>query len=203
MSRDKLLPPAVRTEIVAALYADAERMSWQTLALADRTRAYSAWVDDPRIGGVLTKFMTPEQARSWLKDGPMKEYGRALRGAGRYALHGRHGGTGPDEVVQHALGLEAVVVPGSVGSKPLHCRAVHGDDIAFLAWGESKNFRNLLWAALRASVDDGLEAHIVVMEPPGLTTSGDEMKRQRAFTERCQLELHHMREVFGTPGGSP
>jgi hypothetical protein len=202
MSRDKLLPRGVRATLVTVLYADAERMSWQTLALPDRSRAYSAWVDDPRIGGVLTKFMTPEQARSWLKDGPMKEYGRALRGAGRYAIHGRQGGTGPTQVVEHALGVEAAIVPDSIGSKPLHCLAKTGEDIAYVVWGDGKNFRNLLWAALRVSVDDGLDAHIVVMEPPGITTTADEMKRHRALADRCNLQLHHMREILGAPGGS-
>jgi hypothetical protein len=201
--RDELLPRDLRAGVVSALYADADRMGWRTLGLPDRSHAYSAWVDDPRIGGVLTGFMTPEQARAWIKDGPMKEYGRALRGAGRYAAHGRQGGTGPNDVVRHALGPAARLVEGSVGSKPLHCLAEVGDETAYLVWGDSSNFRNLLWAALRVSVDDGLEAHIVVMEPPGATTRGEEAKRQRAYTDRCRLHLHHMREILGMPGGGP
>ena len=88
MSRDKLLPALLRAQVVKAIYGDADRVGWQTLPLPDRTRAFNEWVEDDRIGGVLTQFMTPEQARSWIKDGPMKEYARALRGAGRYAAHG-------------------------------------------------------------------------------------------------------------------
>lgn len=202
MSRDELLPRDIRADVVTVLYADAERIGWQTLSLADRSRAYSSWVEDPRIGGVLTRFMTPEHARSWLKDGPMKEFGRALRGAGRYAAHGRKGGTGPADVVWHAFGPDCHIVDGSLGSKPLHCMVEIEGENAYVTWGEAPNYRNLLWAALRASVDDGVEGHIVVMEPPGLATPGDEAKRQKALADRCGLHLHHMREILGAPGRS-
>lgn len=202
MTREKLLPPELRAEVVTALYRDADGLGWQTLALAERTRAYARWVEVPEIGGVLGRFMTPEQARSWIKDGPMKEYGRALRGAGRFASHGRQGGTGPHDVVLHALGEDARIVSGSVGSKPLHCLASVSGASRYVTWGESRNFRNLIWAALRAAVDDGLEAHVVVMEPLGSATPHDEMARQRAFADRCGVRLHHMREIIGTPGGS-
>jgi hypothetical protein len=200
MSRDKLLPALLRAQVVRAIYGDADRVGWQTLPLTDRTRAFNEWVEDDRIGGVLTQFMTPEQARSWIKDGPMKEYARALRGAGRYAAHGRHGGTGPLDVVRHALGAGAEV-DGLVGTKPLHClaRSADGPDTAYVTWGDSRNFRNLLWAALRASVLENFDAHIVVLEPRGLTTPGDECKRQQAFADRCDLHLHHMREILGAP----
>lgn len=202
MSRDKLLPASMRAQIVEAIYGDADRLGWQTLSLPDRTRTFNEWISDGRIGGVLTQFMTPEQARSWIKDGPMKEYARALRGAGRYAAHGRQGGTSPLDVIRHALGNNAEI-DGLVGTKPLHClaRKAEGAGAVYVTWGDSRNFRNLLWAALRASVLDNLDAHIVVLEPRGLTTPSDECKRQQAFADRCSVELHHMREILGTPMG--
>ena len=47
---------------------------------------YTQWVESTNpIGRILAPYMTPEAARSWIKDGPMKEYSRANRGAGRYA----------------------------------------------------------------------------------------------------------------------
>src|SRR4051794_25912559 len=99
-----LLPRQQQDDVVAAVYADANELDWEHLALVARTRQYARWLADPRVGGILTQYMTMEQARSWLKDGPMKEYHRARRGAGRYARLGQSGGTGPDQIVKHALG---------------------------------------------------------------------------------------------------
>ncbi len=200
-ARDKLLPASVRADVVRAIYAEADRLGWQTLPLADRTAAFNRWIDDERVGGHLTRFMTPEQARSWIKDGPMKEYGRALRGAGRFAEFGRQGGTGPADVARHVLGEHAALVAGTVGSKPLHCVAELDDRTCFIAWGDDRNFKNLLWAALRASVVDGHEGHIVVLQPPGEATRGDLLKEQQSLSDRCGLRLHQMREVLGTAGG--
>lgn len=198
MSRDRLLPEEQLSLVVTALYTDAEVLSWDTLPLADRSRAYRDWVDDKRVGGILTRYMTPEDARSWIKDGPMKEYRRATRGIGRYSQFGRQGGTGPSDVVAVALGPAARIVDGSVGVKPSHCYAETSlGEKVYLVWDEARNFRNLLWSALRVSVDTGYSAHIVVMEPPGKVTTADESLIHKALAERCGLSIHHMRERLG------
>jgi len=198
MRRDTLLPEEQLAAVVTALYADADAAGWDTLSLADRTRTYSAWVEDPRVGGILTRYMTPEAARAWIKDGPLKEYGRARRGAGRYARFGHDAGTTPADVVRFVFGEKAAVVDGSYGDKPFHCRATDdGGTISYLAWGEARNMRNLLWAALRAAVEEALAAHVIVMEAPGQATPGDEVKAHQALTERCGLQVHHMRETLG------
>jgi hypothetical protein len=204
MRRDSLLPDEQLSLVVSALYADADARSWQTLSLSDRTRIYSSWVEDENVGGILTKYMSSEAARSWIKDGPMKEYNRATRGTGRYARFGRKGGTGPIDIAFRVLGAEASVVDDTVGVKPSHCRAVtDAGDIAFLTWGVASNFRNLVWAALRASVEHGYDSHVIVMEPPGRATTTDEVLMQKALAERCGVGLHHMRERLGTrPPGS-
>lgn len=199
-TRGKLLPPRVHESVVRAIYADADRLGWQTLPHAGRTETFNRWIADERVGGTLTRFMTPEQARSWIKDGPMKEYGRALRGAGRFAEYGRHGGTGPVDVVRHALGPDAVVVTGSLGSKPLHCIGEVNGASAYIAWDHDRNFKNLLWAGLRASALRGLDAHLVVLEPPGTASPSELVKEQRKLAERCGLSVHRMREVLGTVG---
>lgn len=198
MSRDKLLPVKQLESVVTAVYADADAADWTTLPPTEHTRAYVRWVEDPRVGGILTKFMSPEAARSWLKDGPMKEYANARRGLGRYARFGRQGGTSASDVAIEALGKGAAVLDGSSGVKPLHCTATDAaGGVAYITWGEAKNFRNLLWAALRVAVTDGVPAHIVVLEPPGLTTPSSEVKAQRVLTDRCGLHLHHLAEVLG------
>lgn len=198
MSRDGLLPAHQLAAVVTALYAHADEAGWSALPPQERSLYYAQWVDAPDVGKVLTRFMTPEQARSWIKDGPMKEYANACRGTGRYARFGRHGGTGPAEVAEAALGAGATVVPGTEGVKPPHCLATDSaGDTGYLVWGEAGNFRNLLWAALRAAVTDGLPAHVVVLEPPGRPTPTAEANTHRAMARRCRLGLHYLPEVLG------
>jgi hypothetical protein len=194
MSRDKLIPEQQLGAVVTALYAEAERLQWDTLGPNDRTRAYSAWVEASHIGGVLTRYMTPEAARTWIKDGPMKEYSRARRGAGRYKRFGRPAGTTALDIARHTLGQNATIVVGTEGDKPFHCRVELPDREVFLVWGEARNYRNLLWAALRTSVIDNIDAHIVVMEPPGQPTPTEDVRLHKAIAKRCGLTAHHMRE---------
>lgn len=198
MTRDTLLPEEQLTSVVTAIYDDADRKNWSAASPADRTRIYSGWVEDPRVGGILTRYMSPEQARSWIKDGPMKEYSRASRGTGRYARFGRQGGTSHRDVARAVLGETAKVVAGTEGVKPLHCRASTpvGPD-TYIAWGDARNFRDLVWAALRVSVEQHLTCHVVITEPPGRVTTSEDVKVQQAIADRCGLELHHMRERLG------
>lgn len=200
MSRsDALIPEAQLAEIVTALYDDAQAKNWTHLSPSDRSRAYSAWVEDERVGGVLTQYMTPEAARAWIKDGPMKEYGRALRGAGRYARFGRSGGTTAEDIIKAALGEDWAVVEGTAGDKPFHAMAVsRAGRPAYVAWGEGRNFKNLIWAALRACVESAAAGHVVVTEPPGVTTPRDVAYLQKAIAARCGLSIHYVREKLGS-----
>lgn len=193
MRRETLVPAEQLDAVITVLYADAERLEWETLPPHERSRVYGRWTEDPRIGVVLGKYMAPEAARSWIKDGPMKEYSRARRGTGRYARFGREAGTTPADIVQAALGAEATVVTGSEGIKPSHCLAELNTTRAYVTWGEPRNFRNLLWAALRAAVD-GMDAHIVVMQPSDRISPSDEIQLHKTLATRCGLSVHHMRE---------
>ena len=174
---------------------------WETLSPPARTRTLYEWIIDGRIGGVLTQFMSAGP-------GPLLDQGRAEK---EYARRGeapaatrqvRPVGTSAD-VIRHALGNNAEI-DGLVGTKPLHClaRKAEGAGAVYVTWGDSRNFRNLLWAALRASVLDNLDAHIVVLEPRGLTTPKRRMQAPASVRpDRCSVELHHMREILGTPMG--
>ena len=199
--RPGIVPDAQLATVVAAIYQDADEAGWETLGPRDRSRMYGEWVEADHVGGVLTQYMTPEAARSWIKDGPMKEYARANRGAGRYAEFGREGGTGVADIVRVALGDGARVVEGSERVKPFRCRATAGDVTAVVAWGESRQFKDLLWAALRAATEEAVPAHVVVMEPPGRAASPTDRSRHAALARRCSIGLHYMREVLGTRQG--
>ncbi|MCU1526582.1 MAG: hypothetical protein JWP75_345 [Frondihabitans sp.] len=198
MRRDKLLPAAQHDAVISALYDAADEADWNDLTPQEHSRFYRRWIEDPAIGGILTRFMTPEGARSWIKDGPMKEYANASRGTGRYARFGREGGTDASDVAQAALGAGATVIEGTQQSKPHRCLVTGATEQRnFVVWGTGGNFRNLLWAALRAEVIDRLPAHIVILEPPAQPTTSADMRTQRALTDRCQLSLHYLPEVLG------
>lgn len=192
--RDTLLPREQLASVVTTLYADAEMLDWEHQPPAERTRQYARWIRDIRVGGILTRYMTAETARSWIKDGPMKEFGRARRGAGRYAEFGKATGTSPEDVVRHALGDSWHIVDGRVGVKPFHCEAIYADERAFVAWGPSANFRYLVWAALRWAVDHSGRAVVVVTDLPERPTAESEAALHQKLAERCGLEVAHMRE---------
>jgi hypothetical protein len=198
MTRDLLLPEAIRADVVRALYADANQLGWATLGPQAKTVAFNRWIEDPHIGGRLTGYMSPEQARLWIKDGPMKEYARAMRGTGRFAEFGRQGGTSPQDIVNRALG-DGAEIDGNIGTKPPHCLATTSDGTtAYVTWGDASSLKHLLWAAVRASISHDVPGHIVVLEPPGTVTPSATADEQQAITDRCGLRLHHLREVLGS-----
>jgi hypothetical protein len=192
--RDKLLPADQLEGVIAALYADAEAMDWEHQTLAEKTRQYARWIQDERVGQVLTRYMTAEAARAWIKDGPMKEFRLARRGAGRYAEFGQASVTGPDDVVRHALGEGWHIVDDHVGVKPFHLEAEHEGRRAFVTWGQATKFRHLVWAALRWAADNKGRAVIVVTDSAERPTPENEAAWHKRVAERCGLEVTHMRE---------
>lgn len=128
----------------------------------------------------------------------MKEYARANRGTGRYASFGRRGGTTPADIVRHALGETAQIVPGTEAVKPLRSHAVDDQGARTLVlWGDRRAFKDLLWAALRAATDDDTPV-IVILEPPGKVTPAQERRQLDAIATRCQVTVTYMREILGS-----
>src|SRR5689334_15467206 len=97
------LPDEIERRIVSQLFQDADQMDWAHLSATARSAQYAKWVQDPEVGGRLTQFITPEQARVWIKDGPMKEWARAVSGIGKYAPLVPQPGATPTQLVNMAL----------------------------------------------------------------------------------------------------
>lgn len=188
------VPEDKRNEVVKALYGDAARVEWEFLPASQRTEQYDKWVVAPDIGGVLTEYMSAETARSWIKDGPMKEYTRAQQGVGRYAKFGSKAGVAPAQMVVRALGPEATVVDGTFGVKPLHCVGVLADLETYVAWGGAKNFRHLVWACLTyLAGNPSADAHVIVTETMADPTTASEKAQHAAIAGRCSIGLSHYR----------
>lgn len=195
------VPEDRRAEVVKSLYADAARVEWEFLPINQRTAQYDRWVVAPEIGGVLTEYMSAETARSWIKDGPMKEYARAQQGVGRYAKFGSKAAVAPAQMVVRALGPDAAVVDGTFGVKPLHCVGMLKGHETYVAWGEAKNFRYLIWACLTYLADNpSASAHVIVTETMADPTTASEKAQHTAISGRCSIGLSHYRIAASAAG---
>ena len=182
------------SRVVRHLYVDAKALDWEHMSPADKTAKYSAWLDHPEVGALLQEWMSAEEARVWIKDGPMKEYARAMAGLGPFADYLPDHPRGSQAVVLAALGEGWSIVEGSVGVKPLHCNAWNGCARVRLYWGPPNDFRHLLWAALLATeIVPSLDARIVVFDTLAHPISATQMKKQVRIGERCGFQIGHIR----------
>lgn len=183
----------MRDRIVPLLYQDAARLDWQHITDAERSRQYTAWLADDAIGRPLIELLGPERARLWLKDGPLKEYSRALAGTGPYARHASTRGLVHWDLVSRALGDSWDMVPESLGIKPLHCLAETGEERAFVAWGPSRDFKHLLWAGLKALDDNtASRATVVVLDTLERPTPTAVRRSHERIARRCGLTAVHL-----------
>ncbi|MEV0636971.1 hypothetical protein AB0I77_18825 [Streptomyces sp. NPDC050619] len=149
---DYKIPSDVEAAVVTRIYEYADEARWTHLQDADRTRLYQEWTDDPEIGGRLIGFVgQTANIRPWLKDCPMKEYGRARRGVGKYAKYVKNRAATLDEMVEKALGVEWEIVPGSKRQKPMRAKVrkigYEDDERNFVA-GAASSLKHLVWPAI-------------------------------------------------------
>ena len=180
--------------VVRKLYEDAQRLDWEHLTSGDKTSQYAAWLDDPEVGALLGQWMSPEEARVWIKDGPMKEYARALAGFGPFAHYLDEHPRGPSAMVKAALGPQWNAVAGLAGIKPLHCTATDGTKRIRLFWGPARDFKHLLWAALEASDSKpSREVKIAVFHTVAHPTPRSVRGQQERFGNRCGIAVSHVK----------
>lgn len=144
------------------LFEDARSLDWQGMNNRQRSEQYRDWLIDPRIGGVLARFMPTESARLWIKDGPMKEYSRALNGQSKYSPLVPGGVIEPEDIVRTSLGPSWKVVSDSLKVKPLRISVLGptGDRLT-VAWGPVRDLKHLIWAAI-SSMASGDETDWVI-----------------------------------------
>jgi len=147
------IPSDIRNSVASTVIQRAIDMNWDDLTMAERSRIYEAWVDDPQVGGQLTAYIPRSRIRVWIKDGPMKEYARARRGLGPYAQYVTNPANHEREICARVLGHEWAVVAESIDVKPAQFRAVHSTDesTCIIYWGTTHEAKHLLWAALNTA----------------------------------------------------
>lgn len=183
--------------VVRALYTAADRIDWEHLPASNRTAQYDDWVTAPGIGGVLTKYMSSENARSWIKDGPMKEYSRARLGAGRYARFGTSVGPTAEQLVHRILGSDAALVDNSQGVKPFHCLAMVRGTTTYVVWDAAKNLRHLVWATINhLAYNPSHEGCIVILEDLDHPVTRAEKAHHKRIAGRCSIAIRYYRVAF-------
>jgi hypothetical protein len=171
-------------------------LRWEFLSNPQRTNHYRRWYEDSRVGGVLLSFVEERDARVWIKDVALKEYGRAKEGIGQYVLYVTRRFRGPEEIVRAACGEGWLVLPGTVDVKPNQCTASDGLVTRRVCWGRPGQLRDLVWAAINHAVDGGERPTIVIATQDGETLSGADKIRHRAIAEHCGVGIAHLHRTM-------
>jgi len=190
-----LVPSHIVNEVIAAVFADAERLNWENLSIPDRSKQYRTWLADPRVGGRLGPFLSSEETRLWLKDGPMKEYSRAMNGIGRHArlIASPHPTAG--DIVARALGGQWTVLSDSKRAKPLrvHISNVANSERRVFAWGPERDFKHLIWAALKQLSDNQDDKWVLCVVAPFIDPTPMNLRAQHSrIAARCGVEVVHL-----------
>lgn len=172
------LPDELRRAVVAAVYRQAGDLDWDGLTDKQRSTIYDRWLDHPNIGRELTRFLTRERARVWLKDVPMKEYARARSGIGVYSDLTTVRLPSPGQIARQVLGGDWDAVDGTIREKPNRCVVTNGRDERLMIWGPPKTLRDLVWAGINSIADDRQPTPLLVVATPRGDVLGESEKRR-------------------------
>jgi hypothetical protein len=187
------IPKEIEQKVVRNLYADAKALDWGTLTPQQHSAQYAKWVAGAEIGGRLREYLSDAEARVWIKDGPMKEWSRSLSGVGKYAELVEDAQDVPAKLVRKALGGDWVADRSTIRVKPLRVVARKGEDETVLTWGDSKDLKHLVWAALTAEAEGDARPWVLcVVETFTRPTPANERNAQLRVAKRCGLRLMHV-----------
>lgn len=170
------VPDAVRAEVVAELARQFDRERWEEISAVDASEMYDRFVKDPSIGGRLATYMPADKVRVWIKDGPAKDYRRALEGVGPLAQYTSREYPGPESVVRLALGDEWTPKLDTLQEKPMRCFAIDpAGQSMFVIWGPASALQGLIWNSCLIRAKDPLEPiTVVVTKPSGAPLPAEE-----------------------------
>ncbi|MFF5991928.1 hypothetical protein [Prauserella flavalba] len=187
------VPNEVREDVIRELYRQAGELDWEVISSKEKTGYYTQWVEDPAIGGRLADYYTAEGMRVWLKDGPLKEYARALENFGSFAKYTTRRLSPPSEFIQEVLGDSWEILSKSVGEKPMHCVVTDGSQERYVCWGKPSAFRDLQWAAVNKAIDTPTRPVIIVYLTEGKKVTQRQKRLHERIAEHCGLDLAYVR----------
>jgi hypothetical protein len=186
------LPDQLRYAIVAQVYRQAGELDWDGLTDKERSAIYDRWLDDPSIGRELTRFLSRERARVWLKDVPMKEYSRARSGIGAFSDLATVRLPSPGQIARQVLGEDWDAIDGTISEKPNRCVVSNGHDKRLMMWGPPKVLRDLVWAGINAIADSRQPPPVLVVAAPhGDVVSESEKQRHIRLGQIASLDVRH------------
>lgn len=143
------IPDHIRREVIQAIYRVLDSRRWEELSSVEKSAEYERMVEAKSIGFALAPYMDAARTRVWIKDGPAKEYGRALEGFGPYSEYTTRQLMGATQVVAAVLGAGWTVVEASVEDKPMRCEAVSADgERRIVMWAAYPALKDLAWQCL-------------------------------------------------------
>ena len=163
------VPPNVREAVLTELIKQFDQVKWEELSSSDTSAWYTRFVRDENIGRRLSQYMSEAEIRVWIKDGPAKEYRRALEGRGSYAQYTSRAFPGPEIIVRATLGKGWTLVADSIEEKPMRCIARSRDQTKFLIWGPTKSLKDLVWQASVTLAEKPDTAITLVITRPSTT----------------------------------
>lgn len=187
------VPKEIETKVAAKLYGDAMRIDWNAMTPRQHSLQYEKWVSEPEVGGKLKEYLNDANARVWIKDGPMKEWSRALSGVGKYANLIEDSEYVPTKLVSKVLGTEWTAELNTIKTKPLRLVASRGETEAVITWSSPRDLKHLVWAALSASANGDLRPWILcLIETFTNPTAKNEKQAHQRVASRCNLEIKHV-----------
>ena len=186
------LPEGLRRDVIIEVYRQAAELDWDGLTDKKRTAQYNQWLDDPKIGGQLARYLHRDKIRYWLKDVPMKEYARARSGIGPLADFVSIRLPGPGQIARQVMGAGWSVLEDTIREKPNRCVICDGHEERLMMWGPAKTLRDLVWAGINTVVD-GVEPAplLVVASPQGHELGPGEKTRHAELGHTAGLEVRH------------
>lgn len=127
------VPTDIRAVIKERLWADADRLDWDSLGPAEKSRHYKQWTDSD-IGRTLAAHMDPRAVRVYIKDTLLKSYGQEKLN--------RHEGL----ILRVLAKTRSDVAEGFI--KPHGFRFA---DSSYTAWGRADDWKMILGALFERS----------------------------------------------------
>jgi hypothetical protein len=196
------LPETLRKEVIIEVYRQAADLDWDGLTDRQRTTQYNRWLDDPKIGGELSRYLHRDKVRYWLKDVPMKEYARARSGIGPLADLVSMRLPGPEQIAQQVLGPGWHAIDGTTREKPNRCEVADGNERRLMMWGPPKTLRDMIWAGVNAVVDNVQHRPLLIVASfQGHELDPGEKRRHVQVGRVAGLDVRHatLRVIRVTP----
>lgn len=178
------VPADVRKAVIKEVVGRLDAARWEEVPSATASEMYDRFVKDPKIGGRLSPHMPADKIRVWIKDGPAKEYRRALEGIGPIASFTKRMYPGPESVVRLALGDQWLLKPDTVEEKPMRCYAEGpGGRSMYVIWGPLSAIQGMIWNSCLIRAEDSAEPiTVVVTKPNSAPLPADDWKLVKALS---------------------